>query len=293
MGKKYAIFGLMAAMIFNGLPTSLLTAQAAQKNMPGSYDNIPKKDGIYPVPGHPDMQVQVNVYYPQDIQNDSQDKTDNTATSNSTAATDSALSTNYRSQASYCRVSDPGSNLVDPKGNTHLPLGKWTYQLNPSTAPSSVRNNLPSIASASFKPWSSAINGKITFVRGADTTVAQANSDDGINLIAWGSGLPTGALAVTYAAYYSNGTIVSTDTILNNSVPWSWTQYSTYACPKSTAYDVEDILTHELGHWTGLKDTYDTNYANNTMYGYAAMGEIKKDTLTQGDITAVKSIYPN
>ena len=60
------------------------------------------------------------------------------------------------------------------------------------------------------------------------------------------------------------------------------------------AYDAQEILTHELGHWMGLGDMYDAaNYQNATMYGYGSKAEVKKDTLSTGDISGIGVIYPN
>jgi len=41
----------------------------------------------------------------------------------------------------------------------------------------------------------------------------------------------------------------------------------------------------------GLDDELSDSFVNNTMYGYGAKQEVKKNTLTTGDTTAVNSIY--
>jgi len=41
----------------------------------------------------------------------------------------------------------------------------------------------------------------------------------------------------------------------------------------------------------GVDDNSNTSFANNTMYAYGAKGEIKKDSLATGDITAVNTLY--
>jgi hypothetical protein len=55
--------------------------------------------------------------------------------------------------------------------------------------------------------------------------------------------------------------------------------------------DFENIATHELGHSVGLDDLYDSKCSEQTMYGYAANGEIKKRTLESGDIAGVQKLY--
>jgi len=55
--------------------------------------------------------------------------------------------------------------------------------------------------------------------------------------------------------------------------------------------DFENIATHELGHSVGLNDLYEGACSEETMYGYASYGEIKKRSLEAGDIIGVKKLY--
>lgn len=55
--------------------------------------------------------------------------------------------------------------------------------------------------------------------------------------------------------------------------------------------DFENIATHELGHSVGLADLYEGACSEETMYGYASYGEIKKRSLEAGDIIGVKKLY--
>ena len=73
---------------------------------------------------------------------------------------------------------------------------------------------------------------------------------------------------------------------------WAWSDQTTNSnCAYSGIYDAQNILTHETGHWMGLDDTYTDEFTNNTMYGYGNTGEVKKDTLSSGDVNGVNSIY--
>jgi hypothetical protein len=150
---------------------------------------------------------------------------------------------------------------------------------------------LATIASTSFNQWSAASGNKITFVKDANNTFATRQALDGKNIIAWGR-TSGSALAVTYTWYYtSTHEVAEVDTILNKKFPWSWSG-NNGGCANSSSYDVQDILTHEIGHWMGLDDEYASSYSDNTMFGYGSKGEIKKDTLSTGDITGVQAIYP-
>lgn len=55
--------------------------------------------------------------------------------------------------------------------------------------------------------------------------------------------------------------------------------------------DFENIATHELGHSVGMGDLYTSSCIDETMYGYASTGEIKKQTLNAGDIIGINKLY--
>jgi hypothetical protein len=55
--------------------------------------------------------------------------------------------------------------------------------------------------------------------------------------------------------------------------------------------DVQNIMTHEFGHWCGLKDLYQDKDYWLTMYGYANYGETYKRTLGLGDINGLRKVY--
>jgi hypothetical protein len=260
---KNGLFCLMLAVF--GLSVSVFPALA--KDAKNNLENIPQKNGTYDIPNHPNMKVRVFVHYPKMF--------------------------GKPAPAPVCTNDDPDSLSLVHAGYAHLPQ-TINYVLNVSSVPSSVKgSNLPAIALNSVKVWTNAISDKVKITQNGTTSISKANSDDGINVIAWGV-TPSNALAVTYAMYYTSGpldgTIVGVDTIMNGKVPWSWSGPTGNCNPK--AYDAQNILTHELGHWMGLKDEYDSaSYQNATMYGYGSLGEIKKDTLTTGDVDGARAIY--
>ena len=55
--------------------------------------------------------------------------------------------------------------------------------------------------------------------------------------------------------------------------------------------DMRNIATHEIGHGVGLADLYDGAASEETMYGYASYGEIKKRDLYIGDIAGIQELY--
>ena len=265
---KNKIISILSLGIIISLVLSFNAVLAKNKNdISDADESIPEKDVIYDVPGHPNMKVRVFVYNPKEQKRSSPP-----------------------SPSLVCGLPDPDSSSVVNSTGWHLP-SNWTYYLNPDSVPASVgQSNLATISSLSFGNWQNAGNGKVNFARGSNTSVSR-KSFDGKNIIAWGR-TSGSALGVTYTWYYpSTGLVAETDTILNKKFSWSWSG-NNGGCADSNSYDAQDILTHELGHWMGLDDEYTSNFIDNTMYGYGSKGEIKKDTLTTGDITGVSLIYP-
>ena len=194
-----------------------------------------------------------------------------------------------------CKLADPASTSTIPSAGWHLPTtSPVSYRLNLSSVPANVDSaNLPTITERAFAVWSEASLGEVDFSRGNDTTVVRAQYD-GQNIVAWGrtSGR---ALAVTYTWYNTvTHQAVETDTIFNSNVTWAWAnqlEAGKKNCAYENAYDAQNILVHELGHWMGLDDTYTSEFTENTMFGYGSRTEVKKNTLTEGDITGIQVIY--
>lgn len=109
---------------------------------------------------------------------------------------------------------------------------------------------------------------------------------DGENSVSWGT-TPSNAIAVTYYWYYRGSKeLVEFDMVFSNALPWSTTG-------AATAYDVYNITAHEAGHTLVLLDLYNSRDSELTMFGYGALGEIKKQTLGRGDMLGVEKIYPS
>lgn len=253
---KYVIGSLLLAGVM-----SLGAAQA--KPMPADLADLPEApdhSGTYREPGRPDILVHVFVHGPKPVALD----------------------------ALTCGLDDPASSSVVPAAGWKLG-SQVVYNLNPSSVPSSVgASNLATMTANAFGDWASAVSNAVHFNAGSSTTVSRS-AYDGLNVVAWGrtSGQ---ALATTYIrSNTQTGAVVDVDTIMNKKFGWSWSTQAN--CADASTYDAENILTHELGHWMGLDDTYTSPFVNNTMYGYGAKGEVKKDTLTTGDINGARAIY--
>lgn len=257
---KFFSFVLGLVLLF-----SLITPAFAQ----GLDSEFPEQEGDYADPKRPGMRVRVFVHQPKH-----QPK--------------QPLQPIVSKPVPDCLVDDPDSTAVAPLTGWHLP-STFTYTLNPGSAPRRVGAvNLATIASNSFSQWTNTVPGKVTITRNPFNTTTSIAKYDGKNIIAWGR---VQALAVTTTWYWADGLVAESDTTFNRRYPWYWNAANS-ACTDVNSYDAQDVLTHELGHWMGLGDSYDAAFVNNTMYGYGAKGEVKKSTLTTGDKQGVQAVYP-
>jgi len=277
MKKIITYTGLLAFSI--AAVASLSFAAAPNPPAVGLQGDLPETAGVYDVAGHPNLKLKVIVYHGKP-----------SGTGKPTP----------QPPVEVCGLSDTDSNAIVPAGGWILP-SVWTYRLNPGSAPSFVgASNVATITLNAFAPWQSAVGSAVTIMRGADTNTNRAQFD-GQNIISWGRTSGT-ALATTYLWYDTSVTPYATkeiDMIMNQKFSWAWSDPSIWpsktsvgtTCAYSRVYDAQDIVTHELGHWMGLDDTYTANFSNNTMYGWGATTETKKDSLTTGDINGVRAIY--
>ncbi|MEM3728659.1 MAG: hypothetical protein QXF75_05620 [Candidatus Bathyarchaeia archaeon] len=113
---------------------------------------------------------------------------------------------------------------------------------------------------------------------------------DGYNVVAWGLCSNPNVIAVTYI-WYSGDKMMETDTRMNTLFKWSLSG-------EVDEMNVQNIMTHEFGHWCGLADLYDDVDYWLTMYGYSSYGETYKQTLwirrqsrTASKIQSITSLF--
>ena len=175
----------------------------------------------------------------------------------------------------------------------HFPL---TFYLNNATA-----NGTSNLASgsdpvsavrAALASWQSIPTAVIRFADLKTTTIASADQDDGINLITMADtdvnrqivGGALGAVALTRISFNATtGEITDSDVILNPSY-----RFSTTLAPQT--YDLQAIVTHEIGHALGCDHS---PAQNDTMYAVMAPGEFFKRYLGADAIAFATTTYPD
>lgn len=173
-----------------------------------------------------------------------------------------------------------------------MPSSGMNYQINFGTKPKNLNESQVLTAMKnSFGAWTTADSDQIFNYTG--TTTVKTAKLDGTNAVLW-KGISRGALAITYVWYYTaTGELVEADTVFNRNYKWNLTALSAGDCGGTDgAYDVQNIGTHEFGHWVGLDDLYSLADKDLTMYGYGETKELKKDSLGLGDISGVNAIAP-
>ena len=122
-----------------------------------------------------------------------------------------------------------------------------------------------------------------------DTTATfDYDSIDGSNNIVFGDYEQDGVIAICYTWGYFGGKpssrmIVEFDIMLDTDYNWG------DGAIDDTIMDVQNIVTHELGHGIGLADIYDCDLE--TMYGRSSEGDIVKRDLYDGDIAGLQKLY--
>lgn len=105
---------------------------------------------------------------------------------------------------------------------------------------------------------------------------------------------PTSALAVTISTYGDNSAIEDADIFINGKY-FDWSIVNT--ADENTKHDIQNVITHEMGHFFGLdhssQNPNETNIdlASATMFYASYLGETSRQTLEADDINGIKHLY--
>lgn len=94
-----------------------------------------------------------------------------------------------------------------------------------------------------------------------------------------------GTIAQTVYFYNGSNYLTDSDTVFNSYYTWS-------TSGEAGKLDVQNVMTHEFGHWLVLNDLNGGGDTEKTMYGSIGFGETKKRSLDTDDINGINAIYP-
>lgn len=137
----------------------------------------------------------------------------------------------------------------------------------------------------SFETWDVETNAEVFLTGSRDGSKKASTVSDGDNVVSFGDLGGGGTIGVTYIWYYRDTKeVVEVDTIFN--IYYEWSTDQTYK-----TMDLQNIATHEFGHWLVLDDLYTKSTNQQTMYGYSTFGDIIKRDLASGDVAGIEAIY--
>lgn len=157
------------------------------------------------------------------------------------------------------------------------------YYVNTSGGPS---GSLTAIQSA-MQTWTDVNTSSLRFVYGGNTTSTAYNLADGMNIICFRSLGTETTTARNFVTWNASGEIQDSDIVVNTDHNLS----AADACPKDR-YDIQSIVTHELGHALILCELKKKEHRKKTMYWKEFKGDMKKRTLEQDDINGIAYLYP-
>lgn len=127
-------------------------------------------------------------------------------------------------------------------------------------------------------------------VTGSTATVNDAQPD-GKNVIAFVNNPDTNIVStITVWGHFSNrqdnaNDITEWDIALNSANIWG------NATTSINIQDLQDVITHDLGHAAGLADISSKSCSKETMYNTLPIGETQKRDLAPGDIKGIQKLY--
>ena len=164
----------------------------------------------------------------------------------------------------------------------HWPTPQADYRINTSGFPAAGSTAIQ----AAMQTWTDVSTSNFSFIYQGTTSSTAYGVNDGANLIcfgALGAGYNT-TLALNTGWYTAQGTLLDCDIKFNSIFPWATDS-------SASAYDLQTIVLHELGHSLALEDLYGAGDTAKVMYGEASPGEIKR-ALTQDDKDGITHLYP-
>jgi hypothetical protein len=157
-------------------------------------------------------------------------------------------------------------------GGVYWSTSSIAYKINENYTPITGEG---AAVQAGFVTWNNA-GSNFSFQYGGATSIT-GSGFDGTNAILWGT--TSGSLATNYY-WYSGSTLLESDIVFDNTYIWG----------VGSDYDIQSIVTHELGHSLNLRDQYGNGDLAEIMYGQIGSGTIKRN-LTTAETAGIQWIY--
>lgn len=157
---------------------------------------------------------------------------------------------------------------------------------------------------AAFQTWEDDPGSYMDFTYGGTTStdISSLNDEmDGYNVVGWADlsqyGYQEEVIAVAIFWYQIGNLRLGEVDVAMNTDGYHWWQNpgeTWTAGDDPTAYDcdVQNIITHEAGHWLVLDDLYEGYNSGKTMYCQSAEKELQKRSLDATDRYGIRAIYP-
>jgi hypothetical protein len=206
-------------------------------------------------------------------------------------------------------IGDPNTSQAYHLAGYRLLATGLAFQYSAEHEPAEVSKSASRALRSAMSTWEDALGTK-KLLRLANLNPKQRRSTptepvaDGVSSIGWaslgtvGTGEPMLAQLVVQVV---DGFVVEADLYLNADEPWQVNRSIREGDPNAAgdpaAYDLQSLLTHQLGHVLGLADVelddaLDGNEADSTMYRSLGKGDVYAQTLTPGDLAGLAQVRP-
>ncbi len=164
---------------------------------------------------------------------------------------------------------------------TSEPMGE-DMLINPNCADAPEADVLAACIKG-FQEWNSESGADFSFTYGG-ATGATSEGFNQVNVIAWGT--TTGSLATNYSWYNEvTGAMLENDIIFDDEA-WTWS-----VSGEPGEYDIQSVMTHELGHCLRLVDLYGDPDVGKTMYGRISDGQTAVRTIEDSERGGAQYFY--
>ena len=180
----------------------------------------------------------------------------------------------------------PDYKISINRGKTDIPITLTVYTANDNGLSATFVTNAIGLAAQEWDDATTAdLLSKTPVVTGTKVAQVSLNQE---NAVFFANYKDSNVIAMA-SYWYNRATkeIVECDIMFNTYFQWG------DATSSNLVMDLQNIATHELGHFFNLADLYGTSPTTKalTMYGYSWEGDVEKRTLDPGDIAGINAVF--